>query len=162
MEYSLRERGTTEVQYVWQPLLIALLSLYAPVVWVGMGFRMGGSEFGEMLFDPRFRYGLVDLWLPAIWAGTIPLTVPLWFLYRRVGGWAFPAGTVSVLLSVGVIFLSMVAVFGIGCFGCSEPSPYQIRNGSFGWGVLVAACSLPAWINLTIVALYQRQRARRR
>ena len=148
------------MQYIRQPLLIVLLSLWVPVVWVGMGFLVGESEFGEMLFDPRFRYGLVQLWLPAIWAGAIPLTVPLWLLYRRVGGWAFPAGTVSVLLSVGVIFLSMFAIFGIGCFGCSEPSAYEVRKNSFRAGVFVAACSLPVWVNLGMVALAQRRRAR--
>ena len=145
-----------------QALLIVLSSLWVPLVWVGVVIGFGELTFGEVLFDSKFRHGFVHLWLLATWGGSIPLTASIWFLGRRVGAWAIPVCTVSVLLSQTVLFVETILIFALVCFGCRPPSEWQLQQASFWVGGFIAACSLPVWIHLGIVALAQRRRTQRR
>ena len=150
----------TGMKRVRRAALTVLLSLWGPVVWLVVGLRVGGPEFVELL--PQSRYGLLHLWLPAIWAGALPLTGALWLLSRSVGGWVVLTGTVSALLSLGVFFLSMFVILGAPCIGweCSGPTTYEVRRGSLWVGLFLAASSLPVWIHQGIAVVVQRLRPR--
>ena len=139
--------------------VLALCALWVPLVWLLIGFRTAGPEFGALLI--QLPYGIVHLWVPSLWAGALFLTGAVWLLARSVGGWAVPAGAASVLLCLGFLVLSMIAVFGIGYFGTSEPTAWQVSNAGKWMGVYVAAASLPAWGHLAIMAVVLRLRTAR-
>ena len=144
-----------------RPALVLLLgSLWAPAVWA-LIIVGNASEYNGGLFSARYFDGFVLFPLLMTWAGAMPVAVSIWLLHRSVGEWVVPAGVVSLVLSVGLIFVVAWLSLPSDSYIWSSPSSSDVRNSSFVLSGLIAAFSLPVWIHLGIVHLVRWLRSLR-
>ena len=141
----------------WTPLLtVALVSVWAPLLWSLIAAGIGGPEFGQLLQD--WDYGIAWLWWPLSYAGGLVFTTAAWLLWRAVNKWAMLAGGLSVLTLLPVLVFSTIGIYGFACFGCSEHTAHQSTEAARWIAPMVAGTSLPMWLHLTGVLIVRRLR----
>ena len=156
-EMTQQDGGNVGRNAWWIPLLaVALISLWAPVLWSLMALVLGGPDFGQLLQD--WDYGIVWLWWPSSYLGGLVFTTTAWLLWRVADAGAILSVFLSVLLLFLVLFLSMLGLYGYGCIGCSAHNARDSTEAAKWIGPFVAGASFPMWLHLAGVLILRRLR----